>query len=202
MKRMIISPAQLKAINEAAALTYAKSASPADVTAAVNGMIGKTNSNEFQVKVPGNNGPAMATTLPDLQKGTETISPETSQINVTADPTKSNTGTALGESRYSKRQVELGRMLEMRRTGKVYSKKQLNEMFMETQDNVNRLDAGLGNCLIFKIFDAVATVFGSEVEEEMKGRISNGEDPMMTIKDIFSREESEKQEEFLNTLGI
>jgi hypothetical protein len=93
-------------------------------------------------------------------------------------------------------------MLEMRRTGKVFSKKQLNEMFMETQDNVKRLEGGLGNCLIFNIFEAVAKVFGPEVEEEMKERLSKGEDPTMTINDIFSREESEKQEEFLNALGI
>ena len=43
--------------------------------------------------------------------------------------------TVTSESRkYSKRQVELGRMLEMRRTGKVYSKKQLNEIFKNGKD--------------------------------------------------------------------
>ena len=201
MKRMIISPAQLKAINEAASLMY--SAPSSNVQSVAQAAMAKHPGQEVTIDVtdntPGTNG--------TLGFSDTTANTDPSQIkNFDKMTFGSNntgaTGSALEETRYSKRQVELGRMLEMRRTGKVYSKKQLNEMFMETQDNVNRLDAGLGNCLIFKIFNAVATVFGPEVEEEMKERISNGEDPMMTIKDIFSREESEKQEEFLNTLGI
>ena len=198
---MIISPAQLKAINEAASLMY--SAPSSNVQSVAQAAMAKHPGQEVTIDVtdntPGTNG--------TLGFSDTTANTDPSQIkNFDKMTFGSNntgaTGSALEETRYSKRQVELGRMLEMRRTGKVYSKKQLNEMFMETQDNVNRLDAGLGNCLIFKIFNAVATVFGPEVEEEMKERISNGEDPMMTIKDIFSREESEKQEEFLNTLGI
>ena len=44
------------------------------------------------------------------------------------------TFTVTNENRFSKRQVELGRMLEMRRTGKVYSKKQLNELFLNSRN--------------------------------------------------------------------
>ena len=198
MKRMIINPAQLKAINEAAALTYAKSSAPADVTAAVNGMVGKTNSNEFQVKIPGNTGPAMATTLPDLQRGTETISPEASQVNVTADPTK----TAVTETRYSKRQVELGRMLEMRRTGKVFSKKRLNEMFMESQENTQRLYDGIGNCRFYDIMQAIAEHFGPEAEDEVRNAFAHGADVTMALVKVFGVASPEEQEEFLDDLGI
>ena len=181
MKKMIVSPAQLKAINEAAALTYAKSASPADVTAAVNGMIGKTSSNEFQVKVAGNDGPAIATTLPDLQKG-ETFSPETSQINVVADPTQ----TAVSESRYTKRQVELGRMLEMRRTGKVFSKKQLDEMFMENQGNIKRLYDGIGDCRFYDIMKAISEILGPDSEDEVRNAFASGADTTSVLGKIFS----------------
>jgi hypothetical protein len=61
-----------------------------------------------------------------------------SKDDLTANTTSSNdnlainnasTFTVTNENRYTKRQVELGRMLEMRRTGKVFSKKQLDEMF-------------------------------------------------------------------------
>jgi len=198
MKKMIISPAQLKAINEAAAVTYARSSAPSDITSAVNGMVGKTTSNEFQVKIPGNNGPAMATTLPDLQSGTETISPETSQVNVTADPTK----TAMTETKYSKRQVELGRMLEMRRTGKVFSKKQLNEMFMESQENMQRLQDCIGNCRFYDIMLAIGENFGPEAEDEVRNAFANGQNVNEVLKRIFGAASPEEQEEFLDDLGI
>ena len=196
MKRMIISPAQLKAINEASAAFTYNGMEPNDFN---------TELQNFTKANPSVKAPIVGVNTSDTATGASTT--DINQANNAAQVILTgNTGngltTTIGESRYSKRQVELGRMLEMRRTGKVYSKKQLNEMFMETQDNVNRLENGLGNCLIFKIFDAVADVFGPEVEEEMKERFSNGEDPTMTIKDIFSREETEKQEEFLNALGI
>ena len=192
MKTMIIRPEQLRAINEAMATATANDMS--DVLPTFNDLkANQTNSDEpIKINVANNvDGPTYSLTGEELrQKGTSSVPTNTGSFEVT------------NESRYSKRQVELGRMLEMRRTGKVYSKKQLNEMFMETQDNVNRLEDGLGNCMIHKIFSAVANVFGPEVEDEMKERISNGEDPMMTIRDIFTREDSNKQEEFLGELGI
>ena len=200
MKRMIISPAQLKVINEAAlgTVTYDSSTGPnafRDALANVQTNITKPIALTDISSDPGvNNGTSTIPGGVEAAKKT-TTSPETRTTIITPD-------SPMSESRFSKRQVELGRMLEMRRTGKVFSKKQLNEMFMETQDNVKRLEGGLGNCLIFNIFEAVAKVFGPEVEEEMKERLSKGEDPTMTINDIFSREESEKQEEFLNALGI
>ena len=195
MKRMIINPAQLKAINEIA----------------MNG--GQYNDvSDIKTKLPtlqttGNTPITFNNSNPAATGGSVTMSKDDLTANTTSSSdnlaiNNATTFTVTNENHYSKRQVELGRMLEMRRTGKVYSKKRLNEMFMETQDNVNRLENGLGDCLIFKIFDAVADVFGPEVEEEMKERFSNGEDPTITIKDIFSREETEKQEDFLNALGI
>lgn len=196
---MIISPAQLKAINEAASQMFQSDVSTLGTDVA-NAFSQTPNAQSVTMSLPGTGtGIATCTRKDAEQNGSNVLNnlpnkDSIGQLNITNDTVE--------ESRYSKRQVELGRMLEMRRTGKVYSKKQLNEMFMETQDNVNRLEAGLGDCFIVKIFEAVASVFGPEVENEMKERISNGEAPTMTIKDIFSREDSEKQEKFLNTLGI
>jgi hypothetical protein len=105
---------------------------------------------------------------------------------------------------YTKRQVELGRMLEMRRTGKVYSKKQLNEMFMETVDNAKRLRNGIGNCRLFDIFKAIEQIFPEKIEE-VKEAFSNDSDiPEYIINNIFGNGDvdSEKENEFLNALGL
>lgn len=194
MKRVIITPEQLKAINEAAALTYAKSSNPADITAAVNGMIGKTTSNEFQVKIPGNDGPALATTLPALERGKENISQNASVVNVTADPTK----TGMSESRYTKRQVELGRILEMRKNGKVFSKKQLNEMFMESDDIAEKIK----NRPAFDVMTSFGSVFGRDAEQEMLDIFSVGKNPTDFIVSVYNNASPEDQELFRKKIGI
>ena len=194
MKRVIITPEQLKAINEAAALTYAKSSNPADITAAVNGMIGKTTSNEFQVKIPGNDGPALATTLPALERGKENISQNASVVNVTADPTK----TGMSESRYTKRQVELGRILEMRKNGKVFSKKQLNEMFMESDDIAEKIK----NRPAFDVMTSFGSVFGRDAEQEMLDIFSVGKNPTDFIVSVYNNASPEDQELFRKKVGI
>lgn len=194
MKRVIITPEQLKAINEAAALTYAKSSNPADITAAVNGMIGKTTSNEFQVKIPGNDGPALATTLPALEKGKENINQNASVVNVTADPTK----TGMSESRYTKRQVELGRILEMRKNGKVFSKKQLNEMFMESDDIAEKIK----NRPAFDVMTSFGCVFGRDAEREMMDMFSAGKNPTDFIVSVYNDASPEDQELFRKKIGI
>lgn len=194
MKRVIITPEQLKAINEAAALTYAKSSNPADITAAVNGMIGKTTSNEFQVKIPGNDGPALATTLPALERGKENISQNASVVNVTADPTK----TGMSESRYTKRQVELGRVLEMRKNGKVFSKKQLNEMFMESDDIAEKIK----NRPAFDVMTSFGCVFGRDAEQEMLDIFSAGKNPTDFIVSVYNNASPEDQELFRKKVRI
>lgn len=195
MKKVIITPEQLKAINEAAALTYAKSSNPADITAAVKGMIGKTTSNELQVKIPGNDGPALATTLPALEMGKDdNISQNTSAINVTVDPTK----TGMSESRYTKRQVELGRILEMRKNGKVFSKKQLNEMFMESDDIAEKIK----NRPAFDVMTSFGSVFGRDAEQEMLDIFSAGKNPTDFIVSVYNNASPEDQELFRKKVGI
>lgn len=194
MKKVIITPEQLKAINEAAALTYAKSSNPADIATAVNDMVGKTTSNEFQVKIPGNDGPAMATTLPALERGKENISQNASVVNVTADPTK----TGITESRYTKRQVELGRILEMRKNGKVFSKKQLNEMFMEDGDITEKIKGRPA----FDVMTSFGSVFGSDAEREMMDMFSAGKNPTDFIVSVYNDASPEDQELFRKKIGI
>ena len=109
----------------------------------------------------------------------------------------------LAENRYSKRQVELGRMLEMRRTGRVFSKKQLNEMFMETQENADRLRQGIGGCMLHDIFAAIEEFFPEEVEGA-KEAFMNGADLPEYICSIFGNDDinGEKEQAFLERLGI
>ena len=202
MKRMIISPAQLKAINEVAVTTYANSPSAADVLTAVQGVAGKTSANNIKVGVPNNpGGLEVSTTFKELQNGAN-LGTNTGSVNVTMNPADTE-NTGISESRYSKRQVELGRMLEMRKNGKVFSKKQLNEMFMETQENADRLRAGIGNCKLFDIFKAVEEVFPEELDN-FKSAFSEGADIVEYLCNVFSRNgvDDGKEDEFLNKLGI
>jgi hypothetical protein len=151
----------------------------------------------------GGTGPKQAATLAGLQNGSERVDPNTSSVEITKDPTKDETSNSVLENRYSKRQVELGRMLEMRRTGKVFSKKQLNEMFMETQENANRLRQGIGNCRLKDIFDAIEDIFPEEIDG-VKDAFMNGADLPEYICSIFSNNDvnGEKEEMFLERLGI
>ena len=202
MKRIIITPAQLRMINEesvAPTIAYSQDSSTQGVTAAVKGT-SISNNNVF-VKTPGTGSP-VTTTLPELEKGIDLG--DASGVEVKKDPTKTNTNNALGESRYTKRQVELGRMLEMRRTGKIYSKKQLNEMFLETQENAKRLRDGIRDCFLKDIFDAIEEVFPEEIDGA-KEAFKNGADlPEYIITSIFGKDDvdSEREEEFLDILGL
>lgn len=193
MKRMIISPAQLKAINEAMATATADSMS--DVLPTFNDLKANQPDQNTPIKInvaTNVDGPTYSLTGAELQqKGTSSVPTNTSSFEIT------------NESRYSKRQVELGRMLEMRRTGKVYSKKQLNEMFMETQENADRLRDGIKTCKIKDIFSAVEDIFPEEIGG-LKNAFYDGADLPEYICNIFSKDNinADKEEEFLERLGI
>jgi len=198
MKRMIINPEQLKAINEAA-LTYVNDMNASTLINATN----NTQGNSVTAKLAGGTGPKQAVTLPGLQAGKETVDPNASSVEITKDPTQDDASNGMLENRYSKRQVELGRMLEMRKNGKVFSKKQLNEMFMETQDNANRLRQGIGGCRLHDIFAAIEEFFPEEVDG-VKEAFMNGVDLPEYICSIFSNDDinGEKEQAFLERLGI
>lgn len=196
MKRMIISPAQLKMINEIA----------------VNG--GQYNDvSDIKTKLPtlqttGNTPITFSNSNPAATGGSVTMSKDDLTANTASSSdnmaiNNATTFTVTNENRFSKRQVELGRMLEMRRTGKVFSKKQLNEMFMETQENADRLRNGIGRCKLRDIFDAVEEIFPEEIDG-VKEAFKNGADIPEYICSIFSNNSinGEKEEEFLGRLGI
>ena len=192
MKRMIISPAQLKAINES--MNYGgqilPNETPASLSQKANDFFtGNAGATSVQFVNPDGNGQSVVGDVNDTNI-------DTKSSNVVFQKQQN-------ESRYSKRQVELGRMLEMRRTGKVFSKKQLDEMFMETQENADRLRKGIGNCRIYDIFMAIEDIFPEEVEG-VKEAFSNGADLPEYICSIFSKGDinSEKEEEFLERLGL
>lgn len=205
MKRMIITPAQLKAINEAAAMNNivgGYNGTSNDLRAQVLNSTPAMQKNGGVGTIVNQNNPAG----PTVSLGPTTTDQEISnagKILATAGNNNSSQTSALEETCYSKRQVELGRMLEMRKNGKVFSKKQLNEMFMETQDNANRLRNGIGKCRIFDIFEAIEEVFPEEIEN-VKEAFSNGADLPECICSIFSKDgiNGDREEEFLRRLGI
>ena len=195
MKRIIISPTQLRAINEAAAaFTYGDGDFAERLT-------------DFK-----NSNPAVKTPIIGVNTGetatgvstTDTTKANTAkQTIVTGSTTGSSLQTNLEESRFSKRQVELGRLLEMRKNGKVFSKRQLNEMFMETQENAERLRREIGKCRLYDIFDAIEEVFPEELENA-KNVVGSGADLPEFLCSLFSKEgvDSNREEEFLDMLGI
>ena len=193
---MIINPAQLKAINEIA----------------VNG--GQYNDiSDVKTKLPtlqtaGNTPITFSNSNPAATGGSVTMSKDDLTANTTSSSdnvaiNNATTFTVTNENRYSKRQVELGRMLEMRKNGKVFSKKQLNEMFMETQENADRLREGIGKCKLRDIFDAVEEIFPEEIDA-VKEAFMNGADLPEYICSIFSNGDinGEKEQAFLERLGI
>ena len=193
---MIISPAQLKAINEDATQILTGTSSNAQTVAqdALSKSPGQDVTVDITDATPGKekkNGFAASTATTNPQ-----------QIKNFGKMTFGavNNGSVFEGT---KRQVELGRMLEMRRTGKVFSKKQLNEMFMETQENADRLRKGIGNCRIYDIFMAIEDIFPEEIEGA-KEAFSNGANLPEYICSIFSKDDinSEKEEEFLERLGL
>lgn len=193
---MIISPEQLKMINEAAmAFTY-DGGKPNDFQTQYSDFTTKNPTAKNSV-IQGVNTSDTATQPSTTETGN---SQQAQQVII---PPETSQNSALEESRFSKRQVELGRMLEMRRTGKVFSKKQLNEMFMETQENADRLRKGIGNCRIYDIFMAIEDIFPEEIEGA-KEAFSNGANLPEYICSIFSKDDinSEKEEEFLERLGL
>lgn len=192
MKRMIISPAQLKAINES--MNYGGQILPNETPASLS-----QKANDFFA------GNAGATSV-------QFVNPDGNGQSVVGDVNDTNIDTKSSnivfqkqqnESRYSKRQVELGRMLEMRKNGKVFSKKQLNEMFMETKENADRLRQGIGGCRLHDIFAAIEEFFPEEVDG-VKEAFMNGADLPEYICSIFSNDNinGEKEEAFLERLGI
>lgn len=196
MKRMIINPAQLKAINEDATQILTGTSSNAQTVAqdALSKSPGQDVTVDITDATPGNekkNGFAASTATTNPQ-----------QIKNFGKMTFGavNNGSVFEGT---KRQVELGRMLEMRRTGKVFSKKQLNEMFMETQENADRLREGIGRCKLRDIFDAVEEIFPEEIDG-VKEAFMNGADLPEYICSIFSNGDvdGEREQAFLERLGI
>ena len=194
----MITPSQLKAINEAALQTY-DTANISTAQNTFNNVKDKTKPALVNVQSGQNNPGAKSLTI-------KTTNGQTNPADFTGIPdgtVKDITFSPISETRYSKRQVELGRMLEMRKTGKVFSKKQLNEMFMETQENANRLRQGIGNCRLKDIFDAIEEFFPEEIDG-VKQAFMNGADLPEYICSIFSNGNVDEGEEekFLERLGI
>ena len=198
MKRMIISPAQLKMINEAVAMFTYDDSSQNDFLSSLNrAKENNPGANVFH----GYN----ASETPKQQASTDDPDQaSTAGEYIGNGDNGSNTVSPIGESRFSKRQVELGRMLEMRRTGKVFSKKQLNEMFMETQENAYIFDEffnGPDKKPIRKILDGVKECFPEGFDDFLEA-VKNGADIPTYIKEnFFTSVNSDAEEKFLKKIG-
>jgi hypothetical protein len=192
MKRMIISPAQLKMINEEMSFQGEVDASSESEMQNLAENISNTQTGGTAI---------VANTAPTAtQNGTGFYDPNVPIGQQNFKNFKNIAVATTNESRFSKRQVELGRMLEMRRTGKVFSKKQLNEMFMETQENADELrnifKNGGGRNLAFKVAEIIDDVFPEEsYGSELLDAVLGGADPAeFIIQNIFSDFADKEQE--------
>ena len=193
---MIISPAQLKVINEIAVnggqyndVSDVKTKLPTLQTAG-NTPITFSNSNTAAT------GGSVTMSKEDLTANTASSSDNAAINNAT-------TFTVTNENRFSKRQVELGRILEMRRTGKVFSKKQLNEMFMETQENADILRQNFGNCYVHDILDGVKEYFPDGFEGFVEAFHNVADLPTYICDNFFTKGDvnDEKEKKFLRRIG-
>lgn len=114
---------RLGEMNEAE-LTYVNDMNPSTLINATN----NAQENNVTAKLAGGTGPKQFVTLPGLKTGSETVKPNAAAVDIIKDPTKDNQTNGVFESHYSKRQVELGRILEMRKNGRIYSKRQFEKL--------------------------------------------------------------------------
>ena len=192
MKRMIISPAQLKAINES--MNYGgqilPNETPASLSQKANDFFaGNAGATSVQFVNPDGNGQSVVGDVNDTNI-------DTKSSNVVFQKQQN-------ESRFSKRQVELGRMLEMRKNGKVFSKKQLNEMFMETQENADILRQNFGSCYVHDILDGVKEYFPDGFEGFIEAFHNSADLPAYICNNFFSKDDvnDKREKDFLRRIG-
>lgn len=199
MKTLIINPAQLKAINESEFVCGGTASTPDAMVGTVKDILTKDSN------VPGVTfaGPGTGMPITADEKTPQTAINNASTITY-MNTNKGNVGTTFSESRFSKQQVELARLLEMRKNGKVYTKKQLNEMFMETQENAYIFDEffnGSNKKPIRKILDGVKECFPEGFDDFLEA-VKNGADIPTYIKEnFFTSVNSDAEEKFLKKIG-
>lgn len=95
---------------------------------------------------------------------------------------------------YSKRNVELARLHEIKKNGKRMTKKQLNE---EIQNSIE-LKSKMSKMNMFKVLDAFSQTFG---DEELEG-LSTRWDMLDAIAEMYENANPELQEKFCMLLGF
>lgn len=112
------------------------------------------------------------------------------KLNVKGNSEDITNGVSESKS-YSKKQVELARLNEMKKNGKIMTKKQLRESF--ESDNVISL---IKNSNSFQAMEAYRQTYGDEALQEL----SNSWNFIQVMVNKFHDSEPEKQEEFIARL--
>lgn len=115
------------------------------------------------------------------------------KINVQGNAEDIINGTNESKS-YSKKNVEIARLHEMKKNGKRMTKKQLNE---EIQNSIE-LKSKMSKMNIFKVLDAFTQTFGNE---ELEG-LSTRWDMLDAIVEMYENASPELQEKFCMLLGF
>ena len=103
----------------------------------------------------------------------------------------------VAESRsFTKRNVEIAILYEMKRNGKTMTKKQLTEELLGNDESVNIAEL-IGGLNVFEVLQAFSDVFG---DDEVQ-RLSNSWDMKEAIIDMYNKATPEQQEKFVNILN-
>lgn len=114
------------------------------------------------------------------------------KLSVKDNPEDIKNGVA--ESKiYSKKTIESARLYEIRKNGRIMSKKQLTEEILGDSMNVEQL---LKNSNVFTALDAFGDVFGNDELE----KISNAWNLSDAIIDVFNNASPEQKEQFIERL--
>lgn len=112
------------------------------------------------------------------------------KLNVVGNSEDVSNGVAEGK-RYSKKQIEEARLYEMRKNGKVMTKKQLRESC-----NNNQMLSILGSANIFDAMEAFRITFG---EEAFNG-LQTARNTTQYMNEVYCSSSPEKQQEFIERL--
>lgn len=125
------------------------------------------------------------------------------KLNVVDNSEDISNGVAEGKT-YSKKQIEQARLYEMRRTGKVMTKKQLSEEIL-TRSRLQELAFGcdsdyikekLSKMNVFEALDAFRQTFGDEALQAL----STSRNTVDAIIETFCNADQQKKDEFIGRL--
>lgn len=186
-------------------------------TDALNGGL-KASSISLQGKTPNNNATdadetniSFDTTKSNIKDAVTTAvqtavdnGADINKLSVVGNTEDVTNGNNLGESKkYTKKQVQQARLQEMKKNGKVFTKKELKESFItkkylkENEDSLNIINK-LGEMDSFKVLNVVKQVFGDDVLQNL----AFSRNMLQDIINLVYGADEQQRNDFLTKLNL